>query len=172
MAPAATVVLDQASRQRRGQAYVALAAVAWSTAGVLQRQLSLDTATQVAGRAAFAALALLVYVAIAERGRVVRACLSVGAAGVGLAVCLAVASGSFIAALNHTTVARVLFIQALSPVLAALLARVLLSEPINRRTAAAMAIALAGVALMLGAPGGGSASGDGLALLMALAFAL
>jgi hypothetical protein len=38
----ATVAL-QTSLRRRGQIYVALAAVAWSTAGVLQRQLTLDT---------------------------------------------------------------------------------------------------------------------------------
>jgi drug/metabolite transporter (DMT)-like permease len=139
---------------------------------VLQRQLDLDTATQVAGRAAFAAVALLIYVAIAERGRVVRACLSIGIAGIGLAVCLAVASGAFLAALNHTTVARVLFIQAVSPVLAAVLAWVLLGEPIGRRTAAALAIALAGVSIMLGAPGGADLVGDSLALLMALAFAM
>ena len=37
---------DEAGRRRRGQIYVALAAVAWSTAGVLQRQLTLDTPTQ------------------------------------------------------------------------------------------------------------------------------
>jgi hypothetical protein len=43
----ATVALDESRRQRRGQIYVALAAVAWSTAGVLQRQLTLDTPTQV-----------------------------------------------------------------------------------------------------------------------------
>jgi hypothetical protein len=49
---------------RPGQIYVALAAVAWSTAGVLQRQLTLDTATQVCGRAAFAGAALLGYVAV------------------------------------------------------------------------------------------------------------
>jgi drug/metabolite transporter (DMT)-like permease len=172
MATSAAAVLDEAARQRRGQVYVALAALAWSTAGVLQRRLSLDISTQVAGRAVFAALALLAYVAVSERGRVLQACRSVGVAGVGLALCLAAASGAFIAALNHTTVARVLFIQAISPVLAALLARLLLGEPISRRTGIALAVALAGVALMLGTPGGGSALGDGLALLMALAFAL
>ena len=172
MATAATVVRDQAAQQRRGQVYVALAAVAWSTAGLLQRQLSLDVATQIAGRALFATLSLLAYVAIVERGRVVQACRSVGIAGVGFALCLAVASATFIAALNHTTVARVLFIQAVSPVLAALLARVLLGEPVTRRTAVAMAVALAGVALMLGAPGGGDVVGDALAVVMAFAFAL
>ena len=166
------VTLEQSRRQRRGQIYVALAAVAWSTVGVLQRQLTLDTSTQVFGRAAFAGAALLVYVAVVERGRVVEAFRSVGLAGLAVAVCVAVASASFIAALNHTSVARVLFILALAPVLAALLARVTLGEPITRRTAVAMVLALAGVALMLGAPGEGSLAGDGLAFLVAFSFAL
>ena len=160
------------SRQRRGQIYVALAAVAWSTAGVLQRQLTLDTSTQVFGRAMFAGAGLLLYVAIVERGRVVEAFRSVGLAGVAVAVCVATASASFIAALNHTGVARVLFILAVSPVLAAVIARVTLGEPITRRTALAMGLALAGVTVMLGAPGEGSLAGDGFAFLAALAFAL
>jgi drug/metabolite transporter (DMT)-like permease len=168
----AAVALQESRRRRRGQIYVALAAVAWSTAGVLQRQLTLDTATQVAGRAAFASVALLAYVAIVERGRVVQAFRSVGLAGVAVALCVATASGSFIAALNHTSVARVLFILAVAPVLAAVLARVTLGEPITRRTSVAMALALAGVALMLGAPGEGSLVGDGLSFVTALAFAL
>jgi drug/metabolite transporter (DMT)-like permease len=168
----ATVALEASRRQRRGQIYVALAAVAWSSAGVLQRQLTLDTSTQVFGRAVFAGAALLVYVAIVERGRVVHAFRSVGLAGVAVAVCVAIASAGFIAALNHTSVARVLFILAVAPVLAALLARVTLGEPITRRTALAMALALAGVAVMLGAPGEGDLAGDGLSFLVALAFAL
>ena len=166
------MALEGSRRQRRGQIYVALAAVAWSTAGVLQRQLTLDTSTQVLGRAAFAGAALTAYVAVVERGRVLQAFRSVGLAGIAVALCVATASGSFIAALNHTSVARVLFILAVSPVLAALLARVTLGEPITRRTALAMAMALGGVALMLGAPGEGSLAGDGLSFLAALAFAL
>jgi len=168
----AVVVSEEAGRRRRGQIYVALAAVAWSTAGVLQRQLTLDTSTQVFGRAAFAGVALLGYVAMRERGQVRRGFRSVGGAGIAVAVCVAVASGCFIGALNHASVARVLFILAVAPVLAALLARVTLGEPITRRTVQAMALALAGVALMLGAPGEGSLAGDGLAFLAALAFAL
>jgi drug/metabolite transporter (DMT)-like permease len=168
----ATVALEGLQRQRRGQVYVALAAVAWSTAGVLQRQLTLDTATQVAGRAAFAGAALLAYVAVVERGRVRQAFRSVGLAGVTVAVCVAIASGSFIAALNHTSVARVLFIMAVAPILAAVLARVTLGEPITRRAVLAMAMAMAGVALMLGAPGEGSLMGDALSLVAALGFAV
>jgi drug/metabolite transporter (DMT)-like permease len=89
-----------------------------------------------------------------------------------VALCVATASGSFISALNHTTVARVLFILAISPVLAAVLARLALGEPITRRTVLAMVIAVAGVAVMLGAPGEGSLAGDGLAFLTAVSFAV
>ena len=167
----ATPALDT-SQRRRGQAYVALAAIAWSTAGVLQRQLTLDTTTQVFGRAVFAAAALLAYVAFVERGRVVEAFRSIGVAGLAVALCVATAAASFISALNYSSVARVLFILAVSPVLAALLARVTLGEPITRRTAQAMALALVGVTVMLGAPGEGSLAGDGLAFLAALSFAV
>jgi drug/metabolite transporter (DMT)-like permease len=168
----AAVVLDEAGRRRRGQIYVALAAVAWSTAGVLQRQLTLDTATQVFGRAVFAGGALLVYVAVVERGRVVRGFRSVGGAGIAVALCVAIASASFIGALNHASVARVLFILAVAPVLAAVLAWATLGEPISRRTALAMVLALSGVAVMLGAPGEASLTGDGLAFVAALAFSV
>jgi drug/metabolite transporter (DMT)-like permease len=145
MATAPAAVIDHPAHRRRGQVYVALAAVAWSTAGVAQRQLSVDVATQLAGRAAFATLALMVFVALGERGRVISAWRAIGIAGVGVALCLAVASAGFIAALNHTTVARVLFIQAIAPVLAGLFAWLLLGEPVGARTALAMAIAFAGV---------------------------
>jgi drug/metabolite transporter (DMT)-like permease len=172
LATAAAPVLDDARRERRGQIYVALAAVAWSSAGVLQRQLTLDSATQVAGRAVFAGLSLLLYVAVVERGRVLHACRSVGLAGVGVAVCVAIASGGFIVALNHTTVARVLFLLALAPVLAAALAWMFLGEPIGRRTMLAIAMALVGVGVMVGTPGGGNFVGDGLGFMTALAFAV
>jgi drug/metabolite transporter (DMT)-like permease len=169
---ATAAALDLRAQQRRGQAYVALAALAWSTAGVLQRELSVDVATQIAGRAAFAAVALFAYVAVSERGRVIAACREVGWAGVAFGGCIALASGCFIVALNHTTVAHVLFIMAIAPVLAAVIARVTLGEPVSARSALAMAVALAGVGLMVGGPGGGDLLGDGLSLLMSLAFAV
>jgi drug/metabolite transporter (DMT)-like permease len=129
-------------------------------------------AVQVGGRALFAAVAVAAYVAVAERGRVLEACRSVGGAGVAFAACLAVSSGTFIVALNHASVAQVLFIQAIAPVLAALLGRGLLDERLSLRSSVAMAVALLGVGLMVGSPAGGSALGDGLAGLMSLSFAL
>jgi drug/metabolite transporter (DMT)-like permease len=145
--------------------------VAWSTAGGLQRELSVDTPTQLAGRALFAFLALLVFVAVTNRGRTVAVFRSMGVAGLGVAVCTAIASGSFIVALNHSTVANVLFLQAVSPIAAALLAWVALRERITRRAGLAMAIALLGVALMVGGPGNGGSLGIGFSLVMTLAFA-
>src|SRR3954453_22671998 len=164
------MVGEEAGRRRRGQIYVALAAGGRSTAGGLQPELTLDTPTQVFGRAAFPGAALLVYVAIVERGQVLRGFRSVGGAGIAVALCVAIASSCFISALNHASVARVLFILAVAPVLAALLAWATLGEPISRRTALAMVLALSGVAVMLGSPGEASLTGDGLAFVAALAF--
>jgi len=156
--------------QRRGRLYVALAAIAWSTAGLLQRELSVDTATQLAGRALFAALGVGAYVAVAERGRVLTAFRAIGHGGIAVVALLAISSASFFIALNHASVANVLFMQALAPIAAAALGT-LLGEPVSRRTWIAMAVALAGVALMVGGPGGASPLGQVLTILMSLAFA-
>jgi drug/metabolite transporter (DMT)-like permease len=163
---------DAHGTRRRGQLFVVLAAIAWSTAGVVQRELSVDTATQLAGRAVFAGLALALFVAILSRGRLVAAFRAIGVAGLGVAATTAIASGMFIVALNHATVANVLFMQAASPVAAALLAWFAFGESITRRTALAMAIALAGVALMVGGPGSGGMLGVTASLIMMLAFAV
>lgn len=170
MALAAAPRLDARREQRLGRVYILLAALAWSSAGVLQRELHVGTTTQVAGRALFALLGLLAFTALTQRGRLVAAFAGMGRAGLGFAVAMAVSSGAFIVALNHTTVANVLFMQAASPVVAALLARVLLGEAVTGQTAVAMAVALAGVALMVGGPGGFSL-GVGVALVMMLGFA-
>jgi drug/metabolite transporter (DMT)-like permease len=167
----AASLAEARGRRRKGQAAVLVSAVALSTAGVLQRELSLDVTTQIAGRAAFAGVALLAYVAIFEPGSVVSAFRSIGRAGIGLGASMAVANGCFIVALNHTTVARVLVLQAVSPMIAALLGRVLLGELVSLRTWGAMAIALVGVLIMVGGPGSGDMLGTLVSVMMAIAFA-
>jgi drug/metabolite transporter (DMT)-like permease len=157
--------------RRRGQVFVALAALAWSTAGVLQRGLEVDTTTQLAGRALFAFLALAALVAVLNRDRTLMAFRTMGSAGLAVALLMAVASGSFIVALNHANVANVLFMQAVAPLLAALLAWFALREAVSRRTAVSMAIALLGVTLMVGGAGSGGAVGIGASFVMTLAFA-
>jgi len=156
--------------QRRGRIYVALAALAWSSAGVLQRELSVGTAVQVAGRSLFAALGLGVYVLVTERGRTLRAFREIGAGGAAIVVLIAIASSSFFVALNHASVASVLFMQGLAPLLAAALG-LLVGDPVGRRTWLAMGIALAGVAVMVGGPGRPGPLGLALSLLMTMSFA-
>ncbi len=163
--------MTTAADQRRGRLFVAGAALAWSTAGLLQREITASTATQLAGRALFALLAVLVYVAVSEHGRVVRAFRAVGRAGLAVAALMAVSSGTFIVALNHTSVANVLFVLALGPVLAAALGY-LVGERVPARTWVAIAVAVAGVGLMVGGPDRPSGAGALLSLLCALSFAV
>ena len=149
---------------------MAIAAVAWSTAGILQRELSVGLATQLAGRAFFAVLGILAYVAVAEHGALVGAFRAIGRSGLAIAALMAISSGSFITALNHTSVANVLFMQAIAPILAAAFGTAL-GEPVARRTWIAMAVAVLGVALMVGGPGRPQAPAFGLTVLMSVSFA-
>ncbi len=156
----------------RGQAYALGAALAWSTGGILQRQVSTGAADQIVGRAAFAFVAVLAFVAVGEGAELRAAFKSVAnLAGVAVAAGIAVASASFIVALNHTTVAHVLMIQAITPILAGLFAFWALREPLSARTWGAMALAVVGIGVMVGIPSGGSALGDLMAVVSPLAFA-
>lgn len=168
----ATMLTEARAVRRRGQVYVALAALAWSSAGVLQRELTVNTATQVAGRALVAAVALLVFVWLSNRPNTLGVFASIGRAELAVASFTAIASASFIVALNHTTVANVLFMQAVAPIAAALIAWSALHESVSRRTAVAMVVALGGVALMVGGPGNHPGLGLALSVLMTIAFAL
>jgi drug/metabolite transporter (DMT)-like permease len=159
---AGEVVYDERRSERRGRLAILVAAVAWSTAGLGQRELEVSPATQVAGRALFAAAALLVVVWVTERGNVWGSFRAIGRWGAAATLFLAVSSGTFMLALNHTTVANVLFMQAAAPMMAALLGWWLLSEPVSPRTWAGMALAAVGVSLMVV----GSLSGGLLAFVL------
>jgi drug/metabolite transporter (DMT)-like permease len=158
-------------RARQGQLAILVAAVAWSTAGLAQRELDASPATQVAGRAVFAAIALFALVVVMERRGTVAAFRSMGRSGVAMAVFLAISSGTFLLALNHTTVANVLFMQAAAPMMAALLGWALLSERIDGRTWVALALAGAGVVLMAAGSFDAGAAAVGLPFLMTASFA-
>ena len=156
------------SDRRLGVVYAVLAAVAWSTAGILQRQLHVSAATQVAGRGAFAFVALAAYAACTQP----RALASVTRRGALLAAgSMAVANSAFIVALNYASVAHVLILQSIAPLVAAGLGVVVLGERLTWRTVCAMLVALGGIIVMVGAPGGGPVFGDGLSLLTGVAFA-
>ena len=158
-------------RAREGRLAILLAAVAWSTAGLGQRGLDASAVTQVAGRAFFAGLALFALVLAMERRGTVRAFLGMGRSGLAMTVFLAISSGAFLLALNHTSVANVLFMQAAAPMMAALLGWVLISEPVDARTWLALLLAGAGVVVMAAGSLDAGVGAVGLPLLMTVSFA-
>ncbi len=133
----------------QGRIVILMAALAWSTAGLGQHALDATPATQVVGRALFAFFTLLVVVALTERSGAIGSLRSLGRDGIVVTVFLAISSGTFLLALNYTTVANVLFFQAVAPMLAALLGWIVLSERIGRRTWIGMAVAGIGVTVMV-----------------------
>ena len=159
-------------RAREGQLAIVVAAVAWSTAGLAQRELDADPATQVAGRAVFAGIALFALVLATERRGTLRAFRSMGRSGLAMAVFLAISSGSFLLALNYTSVANVLFMQAAAPMMAALLGWALLSERVDTRTWIALALAGGGVALMAAGSLDAGVAAVALPLVMTASFAM
>jgi drug/metabolite transporter (DMT)-like permease len=150
--------------------YAVLAAVAWSTAGILQRQLHISPPTQVAGRGVFGFILLAGY-AVYTQPKTLLASVTRRGALLG-AGSMAVANAGFIIALNYASVAHVLVLQSIAPLVAAGLGVIVLGERLSLRTVCAMAVALGGIVVMVGAPGGGPVIGDGLALLTGVAFAL
>ena len=141
----------------------------------MQRGLTSDTPTQAAGRAFFAFVALsgvCVFEARRTKQPLVEFVRAIGWSGIAMAVCLAGASGSFIIALNHASVASVLFLQTLSPFVAIVVSQLFFSERATRRTWTAMGIAVVGVAVMVGGPHIGSTYGLLFGLLMSFLFGL
>jgi drug/metabolite transporter (DMT)-like permease len=163
--------------RRRGRLLVAAAAVFWSLGGLLARSADTDPWTTVFWRGIFCAAFLLAVTALREGRGTPAVFAGIGATGVGMAICFATASTCFIMALHRTSVANVLIIQSLSPFMAGLLGWLWMGERVAARTWLAMTVALVGSGIMVSrylyaAPAQGSLAGDGLALTVALSFAL
>jgi drug/metabolite transporter (DMT)-like permease len=166
-------MMAPADAARRGQLLVGAAAIAWSTAGPVQRAVDATPATQVAIRAGVASLALFLYLGWRERSGAFAAVRNIGPIGLIVACDLALVSTVFILALDHTSVAHVLLFQAIAPFVAALLAWLVAGELVSRGTWVAMAVALAGVAIMVGGSlGDGNLLGDALCVIMSIGFAV
>ena len=157
---------------RNGRVAIIVAAAAWSTAGLAQRELDATPATQVAGRALFAFLALLVVVALTEESGVIASVRALGRDGAVVTFFLGLSSATFLLALNYTSVANVLFLQASAPVMAALLGWAILSERISRRTWIAMLMAAVGVGAMVIGSFDAGALAVALPIVMTFSFAI
>ena len=161
---------------RRGILLVAGSAIVWSFGGTVSRFLEVaDSWTVVFWRSIFAALFLLCFMLWRDGPRgTLNLFKNMGKPGLGVALCFAIASTSFVIALAYTTVANILLMQAGVPLIAALITWILFHEKISASTWAAIAAVIAGVAIMVSDSFSGKVSpiGDGLALLISVAFAI
>ena len=151
---------------QRGVLLVATAGVFWSLHGVALRSVEVASTEQVVfWRSVAQIVSMLIIVAVASSGRIVLAFRRAGPLAVIGGLCGMVASTSFVFAVNTTTVANVVFIMAAAPLFAACGGWLLMRERIDRATLLAMAVALAGIGIMVGA---GLARGSLLGYVYAL----
>lgn len=159
---------------RTGVALVMLAGLLWSGIGLGIRLIGEATAWQILfWRSVGATPALLLSLALRTGGRPLAAIRSQGLAGLvgGVALVFAFAGGIY--AYATTSIANAAFLFAVSPLLTAVLAWPVLGEPVRRATWWAIAVALAGILVMVGGGlDGGRMAGNLAALGSAAGFAV
>lgn len=155
-----------------GTALLVASAIAYSSAGFYTRLIDVDVWTVLFWRGVFGGLFLAGMVVWRERGRTVQAVRAIGATGLVIAACSAVATVCFISAMRLGSVADVLVIDATIPFFVAGIAWLLIGEREDKVTLCATLIALAGVVVMARpAISQGRITGDLLALVMAILMA-
>ena len=164
-----------AGLDKRGALLVFGAAAVWSFGGAIARYLTVsDSWTIIFWRSVCAAAFLLGFMLWRNGPRGTRALFaSMGFAGIGVGMCFATASILFVVALRYTTVANILLMQAGAPLFAALLTFLFFGERISNATWVAIAAVMGGVGIMVSEALAGRISpmGDGLAIIMSIAFA-
>lgn len=129
-----------------------LVTLLWSMAGIVSRQLESAAGFEVTfWRSAFNAAALMLILSWWKGPAVLLRRLREGGALLWLSgVCWAVMFTAFMTALTLTTVANVLVPMAVAPLVAALVARAALGHRLPAKTWAAIAVAGAGIGIMVG----------------------
>ena len=160
-------------RNLRGVLLVILAALLWSTGGLIVRSLATDAWTTVFWRGLAAGGFLLAFIAIRERRRAVASFLRIGWPGLVVTVCNASASTAVVIAFNLTSVADTLVILSSAPLLTAALGRVVLGERVGAVSGLAMLASVAGIGLMVSdSAANGSILGDIVATVVPIAQAI
>ncbi len=160
------------AQHRLGIALVVAAAVAWSTAPFFTRLLPYDSWTILFWRGLFGGSAIAVLMVLLQGRAGLRDLTRMGKSGWLVALFSTLAMIAFIPALQLTSVSNVAIIIATGPFITAALAWVWLREIPRWRTMVASAVALCGVAIIVGSARVGSdILGIALACFMALAIA-
>ena len=171
-----TAATVPAGGERLGVTLVALAAVCWSFGGAIAHFIQASDAwTVVFWRSTWATAFLLGFMLWRDGvSGTLALFLRMGLPGLAVAACFAIASTTFIVALQFTTVANVLLMQAGAPLIAALIAWALFRERASPATWLAIAAVICGIAIMVSESVTGAVSpiGDGLALTIAVCYAV
>jgi drug/metabolite transporter, DME family len=134
----------------RGAAMVVAGAVLWSLMGLALRHLTVaDTWQVLFWRSAGMVPVIALVVAVRSPAGVLAGVRVAGLSGALGGICLVAAFSGAIFALQTTTVANAVFLFSAAPVLAALLAWVLLGESVRPATLAAIALAAVGMFVMV-----------------------
>ena len=153
-----------------GIALVAGSAFAWSYGGAIQRFISVEDGwTIVFWRCLFAGLFLLAFMLIRDGlGGTIRLFRALGWPGTFIAIGFASVSTLFVLAVTMTPVANVVLFMASIPLFAALLARIVLGEPITPVTWGSIGAVILGVGIMVSSSVGEGGSILGLTLAAAI----
>lgn len=157
-----------------GMVLVVVAGVIWSTQGLVFRQIdAAGTWAVLFWRSVGMVPVLLAFLIWRAGGSPLPAIRAVGIAGVLGGLGLVGAFGGAIYSIQSTTIANAVFLFAASPFLTALIGWAVLGERVRPQTWAAMAVAMAGIFVMVrDGLEGGALAGNIAALLSALGFAV
>lgn len=164
---------NAAALHRKGTLLVVAAAICWSLGGLIARQITTEPWVTVGWRGGIAAIALLLFLLIRDGRQTWAHFRNMGLGGIGVGICFATASISFVIALQHATVALILVVQSTAPLVAGLLAWIWMGERLGWPRIAAMLVALAGILLMISrAEGHADLTGMVLSGVIAASFAI
>jgi drug/metabolite transporter (DMT)-like permease len=152
-----------------GGMLIVASAAAFSLAGFFTRLIALDAWTLLFWRGVYGGLFIAGYIVWAHRRETVAVIRGIGRAGLLVAACSTLATVCFINALQRTSVADVMVINATTPFFAAAIAWLGTGERESRVTLIASVAALLGVVLTFdGALPAGRLFGNALALVMTI----
>ena len=151
---------------------VAAAGMMWSFSGIFVRAAPhLDAWQFLCWRAGGIGLAFSLIDRLARRAPLHVRLRALGWSGLAAALLLAGAFVSFILSIQNTSVANTLFIYSLAPIVAAIMAYLILGERVSRRMMLAILLGLAGLGIMMyGEMTGGSWFGYSMAFVPVLLF--
>ncbi len=157
------------SDHAKGLAITALGILLISPDTLLIRLAAMDVWTLAVWRGVFQAIGITLILTVLYRRRTPEIFRAIGWTGVVLAALFAVNTITFLGAIQNTKVANALVMLATAPLFAAILSRLLLKEHVPRRIWLAIAVAVAGICLIVWEGlGQGTLLGDGLAIFASL----